>query len=258
MVGSFLNVVIARLPVMVLTAHRKKASAPPFNLFYPRSQCPRCHHLITWLQNIPIISFVCLKGKCHHCHQRISWRYPLIELLSSGLSLLIAIQFGCTLTTVAALILTYVLITLTFIDIDHTILPDDITIPCIWLGLWFNTYHLFTTPTDAILGAIFGYLSLYIFYWIFKAITQKEGMGYGDFKLLALLGAWLGWQYLPLIILFSSFIGSLIGLCIIYFKNKSKNTPIPFGPFLSLGGFVALVWGPKFYHLYFNFIGFNR
>lgn len=256
LIGSFLNVVIARLPIMVLTPPRKKNNSAAFNLFYPRSHCPRCHQLISWYQNIPVISFLCLQGKCFNCQQKISWRYPLIELLSMGLSVLVAHQFGCTLTTIAALLLTYALIALTFIDIDHFILPDEITLPWIWLGLGCNLYQLFTTPTNAIWGAIIGYLSLYIFYWIFKLITRKEGMGYGDFKLLALLGAWLGWQALPFIILFSSFFGSIIGVAILYLKGKNKNSPIPFGPFLALGGFTALLFGNQFYQWYFNFIGY--
>ena len=256
LVGSFLNVVIARLPLMVLSEEQGNANRT-FNLFYPRSQCPRCHHLIAWFHNIPVFSFLFLKGKCHNCHQKISARYPLVELLSMTLSMLIATTFGCDITTIAALLLTWALIALTFIDIDHTILPDDITLPCLWLGLWFNIHGTFATPTDAILGAIVGYLSLYLFYWIFKLITKKEGMGYGDFKLLAMLGAWLGWQALPLIILFSSLIGSVVGIYLISYQGKNKNTAIPFGPYLVTAGFMALLWGNQLYHWYFNKIGIH-
>lgn len=232
----------ALTPAMVDQTGRHNPSAT-FNLCYPASHCPQCQHSIAWFDNIPILSYLGLRGKCRHCLQNISFRYPLVESLTAFLSVLIAIRFGWNPATAAGLLLLWILIAVTFIDIDHTLIPDNLTLPGIWLGLFINVFDVFQNASSAILGAIGGYLILWSVYWIFKWITQKEGLGYGDFKLLAMLGAWLGWQMLPLIVLISSFMGAVFGISWIFFKQKDKNTPIPFGPFLAIAGFIALLWG---------------
>lgn len=254
LVGSFLNVVIARLPRMIENSPLGKVANQPFNLLVPRSHCNHCLHSIAWFDNIPLLSFIWLKARCRFCHKSISLQYPFVELLTSILSLLVAIRFGFTLTTFAGLILTWALIALAFIDFHHTILPDSITLPGLWVGLWLNAYKTFVTPESAILGAISGYLILWLVYWLFKWCTKKEGMGYGDFKLLAMLGAWLGWQSLPAIILLSSFLGSVLGISLIIIQSRDKNLPIPFGPFLAIGGFIALLWGSSLQTWYFKLI----
>jgi leader peptidase (prepilin peptidase)/N-methyltransferase len=254
LIGSFLNVVILRLPKVLLSSVEETNQNSPFSLLLPRSYCPKCLNFIAWYDNVPLFSYLWLGRKCRHCHQPISWRYPGIEAFTALLSFWIAHHFGFHLTTLASLFFIWALIALSFIDIDHTFLPDDITFPALWLGLLFNAVDVFTSPTAAILGAAGGYCILWSVYWIFKLITHKEGMGYGDFKLLALLGAWLGWQALPLIILLSSLLGSIIGLALIVFKGKNKHSAIPFGPFLTLAGFVALLWGPKLNQLYLQLI----
>ncbi len=254
LVGSFLNVVIARLPRLMEAETKPSSMPPPPNLISPPSHCPHCHQNIAWYDNIPVLSFIWLKARCRQCHQRISARYPFVELLSLALSVLVAHQFHFTEPLLPALLLTWALIALAFIDYDHTLLPDDITLPFLWLGLGLNAFSLFTDPVSAIFGAIAGYLVLWITYQIFKWVTDKDGMGYGDFKLLAMLGAWLGWQALPLIILLSSFLGAIIGLMLIYLKKRNKNVPIPFGPFLAIAGFVALVWGQSLNLLYFKWL----
>lgn len=253
LVGSFLNVVIVRLPRMLLSAEE---SSPilALNLLSPPSHCPHCLHPIRWFDNIPLLSFLWLKGRCRHCVQPISIRYPLVELLSALLSILVGVSFGMLPITGVALLLVWALIALTFIDLEYTLLPDHITLPFIWLGLLINIFEAFTTPTSAILGAITGYLVLWVVYWVFKWVTHKEGIGFGDFKLLAMLGAWLGWQALPLIILLSSLLGTLIGLYLICVGGKTKNTPIPFGPFLAIAGYIALLWGPVINRLYAQFL----
>ncbi len=250
LVGSFLNVVIVRIPRMLLRSESENTDSLTFNLAWPASHCPKCQKLIPWFNNIPLLSFLWLRGRCQNCHQKISLRYPLVELLTAILSLGIAQHFGPTLTTFLSLILVWSLIALAFIDFEHTILPDNITLPLLWMGLFINTFEIFTTASSAILGAMSGYLILWIIYWVFKLITHKEGMGYGDFKLLAMLGAWLGWQSLPFIILLSSFLGSMIGLSLILLKKKDKNSLIPFGPFLAIGGFVVLLWLPQLNFIY--------
>ena len=254
LVGSFLNVVILRLPKALLNTTEETDQTSHFSLLLPCSHCPQCLHPIAGYDNIPLFSFLWLGRKCRHCQQPISWRYPAIEALTALLSFWAAYHFGFHLTTLASLLLIWALIALSFIDLDHTFLPDDITFPVLWLGLLFNAFEVFTSPTAAILGAAGGYGILWSVYWIFKWITHKEGMGYGDFKLLALLGAWLGWQTLPLIILLSSLLGSIIGLTLIVFKGKNKHSAIPFGPFLTLAGFVALLWGPQINQLYLQLI----
>jgi leader peptidase (prepilin peptidase)/N-methyltransferase len=266
LVGSFLNVIIVRLPLILqriwfnqyayLPNFDTQANSPPFNLCFPASHCLHCKHYISWFDNIPLISFLWLHGHCRHCHQKISLRYPFVELLTCLLSLVVFLRFGVTLESLAGLILTWVLITITFIDIDHKLIPDNLTLPTLWLGLLFSLFGIFQDTSSSIIGAASGYLTLWTVYWIFKWITGKEGMGYGDFKLLAMLGAWLGWQVLPLIILLSSFLGTLVGGTLIFLQKKDKNYPIPFGPFLAAGGLIAMLWGPHINQFYLNF--FNQ
>lgn len=251
LMGSFLNVVIVRIPRMMDSPVENKTPAS-FNLLFPASHCPQCQTPIAWFHNVPILSYLLLKGQCYHCHQKISIQYPLVELLTVILSVAVAIRFGLTWATLGGLLLTWSLVALAFIDAEHTILPDSITLPGLWLGLLMNAFDVFATPTNAIIGAISGYLSLYTVFWIFKWITAKEGLGYGDFKLLAMLGAWLGWQSLPMVILVSSLLGSIVGISLIVFRKQDKNIPIPFGPFLALAGFLALLWGSQFNLLYFK------
>lgn len=251
LIGSFLNVVIYRVPKMMeqewhkncLELQGKEAPAQTkLSLAKPRSACPKCQHQITALENIPVISYLLLGGKCKSCKTKISMRYPLVELLTGALLGFIAYQFGYTYTTLFAWLFTLALITLTFIDFDTQLLPDDITLPLLWLGLLFNLNSGFTDLQSAVVGAIAGYLTLWSIYWLFKLVTGKEGMGCGDFKLLAVIGAWFGWQLLPAIILLSSVLGSVTGIALILMKGKSGNTAIPFGPFLALGGISALLF----------------
>ncbi|MCO6427838.1 A24 family peptidase [Nitrosomonas communis] len=258
-IGSFLNVVIHRLPKMLEQAwHRQCAELrgenahdlPAFNLVTPRSTCPHCGHKITMLENIPIISYLFLRGYCSQCHTRISLRYPIVEALTGIISGFTAWYFGFSLTAIAALIFIWAMIALTFIDLDMQLLPDAITLPLLWIGLLFNLGHGFTDIRSAIIGSVAGYLVLWAIYWCFKLTTGKEGMGYGDFKLLAAIGAWLGWQMLPLVILFSSFVGGIIGIFLILFKKYQRNAQIPFGPYLAAGGLIALFWGNKINHAY--------
>ncbi len=252
-VGSFLNVVILRLPQMILHEWEpNKASSSPFNLATPSSHCPHCKHPLSALENIPLISFIFLRGRCKACHQAIAWRYPLVELGTALLSMATAYHFGFHFNLMGALILTWSLIVLTAIDIDHQLLPDDITLPLLWLGLAFNIFNGFVSLKEAVLGAMIGYLFLWSIYWIYKALTGKEGMGYGDFKLLAALGAWLGWTALPIIILLASITGAILGIAAIVFRGRSHSTPIPFGPFLALAGWIALIWGDKITHYYLS------
>lgn len=252
LVGSFLNVVIHRLPKMLergwhaqCAELRGEETAPgePYNLLTPRSACPHCHHAISALENIPVISYLLLRGKCRGCHAAISLRYPIIEAISGILCGFAAWHFGFGLAAVGAILLIWALLALTAIDFDTQLLPDDITLPLIWIGLLFNLYGTFTTLHDAVLGAIAGYIALWAVYWLFKLATGKEGMGYGDFKLLAALGAWLGWQLLPLIIILSSLVGAVIGITLIVAVKRGRDIPIPFGPYLAGGGLIALFWG---------------
>jgi leader peptidase (prepilin peptidase) / N-methyltransferase len=254
MVGSFLNVVIHRLPKMMerewhancLELQGKEVpEQPKYTIVTPRSACPKCGHRITALENIPIISWLMLGGKCKGCKAKISIRYPLIEALTGGLIGLVAYKFGYTYSALFAFIYVFALVTLTFIDFDTQLLPDDITLPLLWLGLIFNITHGFTDLKSAVLGAILGYLILWSVYWLFKLVTGKEGMGYGDFKLLGAIGAWFGWQLLPAVILLSSVVGAVIGIGMILFRGKTGNTAIPFGPFLALGGIAALFFGQQ-------------
>lgn len=252
MVGSFLNVVIHRLPKMLERGWQQQCAElrgetasqnPPYNLMVPRSACPHCQHAISAWENIPVVSFLYLRGKCRGCGTAISPRYPVIEAISGLLCGFAAFHFGFGLATVGAMILIWALICLTMIDFDTQLLPDDITLPLIWCGLLFNLYGSYVTLQDAFLGALFGYLSLWAVYWLFKLATGKEGMGYGDFKLLAALGAWLGWQLLPLVIILSSLVGAIVGITLIVAVKHGRDIPIPFGPYLAGGGLIALFWG---------------
>lgn len=259
MVGSFLNVVIHRLPKMMerewhancLELQGKEAPAQTkYTIVTPRSACPGCGHEITALENIPIISWLMLGGKCKGCKAKISMRYPLVEALTGALIGAVAYKYGYTYSALFAFIFVFALIALTFIDFDTQLLPDDITLPLLWLGLIFNFNAGFTDLKSAVLGAIFGYLILWSVYWLFKLVTGKEGMGYGDFKLLAAIGAWFGWQLLPAVILLSSVVGAVIGIGMIMFKGKTGGTAIPFGPFLALGGIAALFFGKQLASFY--------
>ena len=257
LVGSFLNVVIHRLPIIIMAEWAESAnplSKPAISLNQPRSFCPHCHQAIAWYDNIPLISFMVLTGKCRHCHAPIHWRYPLVELLSTALSMICAWQFGYSWILIAAFILSWSLIAQSFIDFEHFILPDQINLPLLWLGLLISIPEMFCTSQDSIIGAAAGYLSLWSVYHLFKFLTGKEGMGYGDFKLLAVLGAWLGWQQLPLIIVLSSLLGSLIGSVLILRNRSSLSTPIPFGPYLALAGWLALVFGSTLNAWYQNLL----
>ncbi|MCX7157571.1 MAG: A24 family peptidase [Rhodocyclales bacterium] len=251
-VGSFLNVVIHRLPIMMerdWTAQcaELKGEVPPvlapLSLARPRSRCPRCGHSITALENIPVVSWLLLRGKCKGCAAPISFRYPLIEVLTGLLFAYAAWHFGFTAAGLGALIFFAALVALTGIDFDTQLLPDDITLPLLWLGLAFNAFGVYTDLKSAVIGAMAGYLSLWAVFWSFKLVTGKEGMGYGDFKLLAALGAWLGWQMLPLTILLSSLVGAVIGIALMVFARHGRNVPIPFGPYLAAAGAIALLWG---------------
>ncbi|MCX4188415.1 prepilin peptidase [Methylophaga sp. OBS4] len=267
LVGSFLNVVIYRLPLMMqrewemqcaeLAGETAMVPVAPFNLSTPRSRCPHCDHAIAAAENIPVISYLLLGGKCKVCRQPISKRYPLIEALTGLMSGIIAWKFGFDWAGLGALLLTWSLIALTFIDIDQQLLPDKITLPLVWLGLFFNLSSTYTALSSSVVGAIAGYLSLWLVYHLFRLITGKEGMGYGDFKLLAALGAWLGWQYLPMIVLLSSLVGAVVGITLVMLKNHQREVPIPFGPYLAAAGWIALVWGAEINQLYLSWAGLS-
>jgi leader peptidase (prepilin peptidase) / N-methyltransferase len=257
-VGSFLNVVIHRLPKMMEAdwraqcldfLHPEQALADSataqqrYNLLVPRSACPSCEHKITAIENIPVLSYLALRGKCSKCLAPIGVRYPLVELLTGVLTGFLAWHFGVSWQAMFAIIFLWALITLTFIDADTTLLPDDITLPLLWLGLLINVAGTFTTLQSAVIGAVAGYLALWSVYWAFKLITGKEGMGYGDFKLLAALGAWLGWQMLPLVILLSAMVGTIVGVAGIVLQGREKGAKLPFGPYLAAAGFIAIIWG---------------
>ena len=265
LIGSFLNVVIYRLPIMMerdwknecaeyFPEAKLKTEQETFNLVLPRSRCPECHHLIGSLENIPLLSWLVQKGRCKHCGCKISKRYPCIELLTGIASFVVAytIPFGWPL--LFALLLTWVLISLTFIDIDTMLLPDQLTLPLLWFGLLVNINGTFIGLSDAVLGAVFGYLSLWSVYWAFKLLTGKEGMGYGDFKLLAALGAWFGWQALPLILLLSSVVGAVIGISLILASKDKKSRPMPFGPYLAIAGWAYLVYGDLITQFYYSLV----
>lgn len=267
-VGSFLNVVIYRLPKMMeqgwykecrefladeLKTPKQKPEAD-ITLSKPASTCPKCQHKIRWYENIPLFSYLVLKGKCSNCKTPISARYPLIELATMLLSLVVANHYSVSMETVWMLILTWSLIALTMIDFDHMLLPDQIVLPMLWLGLLVNAFDGFVPLEDAVIGTAAGYLSLFSVFWIFKLLTGKEGMGYGDFKLVALFGAWIGWQLLPLLILMASAVGALIGISLMLFKGLKREQAIPFGPYIAIAGWICFLWGNDIWQWYLGTI----
>jgi leader peptidase (prepilin peptidase)/N-methyltransferase len=267
-IGSFLNVVIYRLPKMMENEWQQEykayflsdsatAAAPAkFNLAVPRSSCPSCNAPVLARDNIPVLSWLLLKGKCHSCSTPISIRYPVVETLTAVLSALVAWKLGFGLAAAVLIVTTWTLIALTFIDIDKMLLPDQLTLPLLWLALLFSlNSSAFVNPGQAIVGAAAGYLSLWSVYWLFKLLTGKEGMGYGDFKLLAVFGALLGWQQLPLIILLSSCVGAVVGVILLSVQGKNKATPIPFGPYIAAAGWIALLWGEQITSAYLRYLG---
>ena len=274
-IGSFLNVVIYRLPVMMQkewqtecrllladeltspkTEQTTSQTTDTFNLVKPNSCCPKCKAAIKPWQNIPIFSWLFLKGKCATCDNPISVRYPIVEAITATLSLVVAYTFGATEQALLYIVVTWAFVALTFIDIDHMLLPDQLTLPLLWLALIASVVGYTIAPSDAIIGAACGYFSLWSVFWLFKLITGKEGMGYGDFKLLAVFGALLGWQSLLTIILLSSVVGAVIGIALLSIQGKDKATPIPFGPYLAIAGWITMLWGTQLQNSYFNFIGY--
>jgi leader peptidase (prepilin peptidase)/N-methyltransferase len=265
LVGSFLNVVIWRLPKMLERDWREQAHdilglpgetpLPTYNLMLPHSQCPHCGHRIRVWENIPLLSYVFLRGRCSACAAAISPRYPLTELACGLLSAFVAWHFGFGWPACLVLVLSWGLLAMSLIDAEHQILPDVLVLPLIWLGLIVNSFGLFVSLHEALWGAIAGYSVLWSVFWLFKLITGKDGMGYGDFKLLAMLGAWGGWQILPLTILLSSLVGAIIGLITLRLRNAKTSTPIPFGPYLAIAGWIALLWGGQITDLYWQFVG---
>lgn len=268
MVGSFLNVVVYRLPVILQRDWQAQArdvlevpqdetgEQQPFNLLWPPSRCQHCSAPVRAWQNIPVLSWLLLRGRCKECGERISLRYPLVEVASAALSVLVAWQFGLSGQGIGMLVLTWGLLALSLIDADHQLLPDVLVLPLLWLGLLLNSFELFTSLQDAVYGAAFGYLSLWTVFWLFKLVTGKEGMGYGDFKLLAMLGAWGGWQVLPLTILLSSVVGAVLGVIILRLQRQGMAQPLPFGPYLAIAGWIAIIWGEQITRSYLQFAGF--
>jgi leader peptidase (prepilin peptidase)/N-methyltransferase len=271
LIGSFLNVVIHRLPIMMEREWREQAdelTKTPlehelpegrFDLVVPRSRCPSCGSLITALQNVPVISYLFLRGRCANCKTRISARYPLVELTTALLAAICAWHFGPGWEALLAIVLTLTLVPITMIDADTQLIPDAIVLPLMWLGLALSLFHpvagadtLFISPSDAIVGAMAGYLSLWSIFWAFKLVTGKDGMGYGDFKLLAALGAWLGWQQLPIIIMMSAIVGTVISIVMIVARGKDRSIPIPFGPYLATAGWITMLWGETIKNTYFD------
>lgn len=266
LIGSFLNVVILRLPARMefdwacqcrelLELKSDDKDATPPGLVKPPSACPACGHRIRAWENIPVLSYLFLRGKCSSCGTHISLRYPLVELITGVLFVVVAWHFGPTLQGLAGLGLTATLVALAGIDYDHQLLPDNITLPLLWAGLLLNLWHTFATPVDAILGAAFGYGVLWFVFHAFKLLTGKEGMGYGDFKLMGALGAWFGWQALPVLVVLSSVVGAVLGILMLVIDRNRRGKPVPFGPFIALAGFVYLVWGEPIIAAYFRFAG---
>jgi leader peptidase (prepilin peptidase)/N-methyltransferase len=273
MVGSFLNVVIYRLPVMMerswkadfqahfetdlptLDSNSDSAESTPFNLVKPDSTCPKCQHKIRAWENIPVLSWLLLRGKCSQCKNAISIRYPLIELATALCSVWIAWHFGYSWSALAGILMTWILVVLIFIDIDTMLLPDQLTLPLLWMGLLFSIVNPDVSCVDSIIGATAGYLSLWSVYWAFKLLTGKEGMGYGDFKLLAALGAWMGWQHLAIVVLMSSLVGAVIGISILSLQGKDKGQAIPFGPYLAIAGWLTLLYGDWISAQYWQWVG---
>jgi leader peptidase (prepilin peptidase)/N-methyltransferase len=261
-VGSFLNVVIHRMPKMLERGWQAQcaelrgeepAEQPTYNLAVPRSRCPACGHSIAAVENIPVLSWLALRGKCSACKAPISVRYPFVEFLGALIAVYAVYQFGLTAKAAATCGFLWTLLALTCIDFDTQLLPDDLTLPLLWAGLIVNLSGMFVPLSTAVIGAVAGYLSLWAIYWLFKLIRGKEGMGFGDFKLLAALGAWLGWQMLPVIVLLSSVVGTVIGVSLIVFKGRDHNIPLAFGPYLAIAGAIALFWGPTLVKLYFPY-----
>ncbi len=266
LVGSFLNVLVYRLPVMLerdwLAQARELLELPAeqaatFNLLWPQSRCPRCETPIRAWQNIPLLSWLALRGRCGSCKAGISLRYPLVELASGVLALVVVWHYGATPLALAMLVLTWGLLALSLIDADHQLLPDVLVLPLLWLGLIVNSLGGLVSLQDALYGAVAGYLSLWLVFWLFRLVTGKEGMGYGDFKLLAMLGAWGGWQVLPLTILLSSVVGAVLGVIILRLQRQGLAQPLPFGPYLAIAGWVAIVWGRQITDSYLQFAGFG-
>ncbi|CAL62907.1 type 4 prepilin-like proteins leader peptide processing enzyme (Protein secretion protein XCPA)[Includes: Leader peptidase (Prepilin peptidase); N-methyltransferase ] [Herminiimonas arsenicoxydans] len=262
LIGSFLNVVIHRIPKMMqresdnYVAHESGKPLPHeerYDLLMPRSACPQCGHQITAVENIPVFSYAFLRGKCIACKTHISMRYPVVELLTGVLSAFLIWHFGSGLLGLATLVFAYLLIAMTFIDADTQLLPDDLTLSLLWLGLLLNLNATFVPLEEAVIGATAGYMSLWSIYWLFKLATGKEGMGYGDFKLLAALGAWLGWKMLPVIILLSSLVGAVVGIALIMLAKRGRDIPIPFGPYLAAAGLLTLLYGKQLAQTYLGF-----
>lgn len=270
-IGSFLNVVIFRLPKMMeqgwyqecrdfladeLDANKRipAEEQQTLTLSKPNSTCPHCQHQIRFYENIPVVSWVFLRGKCSQCKEKISIRYPAIELVTALLSCVVASIYGVNTITLFVLLLTWALICLTMIDFDHMLLPDQIVLPMLWLGLLININSTIVPLEQAVIGAVAGYMSLYSVCWLFKQLTGKDGMGHGDFKLVALFGAWMGWQLLPLLILMASFVGAIIGIALMVFKNHQREQPIPFGPYLAISGWITLLWGEGVWTWYLNIL----
>lgn len=264
-VGSLLNVLVHRLPLMMerrWQAEAREALDLPelpagerFDLFLPPSHCPHCQHRIRVWENIPLLGYLLLRGRCSACHGRISPRYPLVELASAGLTVFAAWHFGVSASAAAFMLLSWGLLALSLIDIEHQLLHDALVLPLLWLGLMVNAFGLFVALEQAVWGAVAGYLVLWSVYWLFRLVTGRDGMGYGDFKLLAMLGAWGGWQVLPFILLFSSLLGAVVGLILLRAKGRQVATPIPFGPYLALAGWIALLWGGQIPASYLHFAG---
>lgn len=262
--GSFLNVVVHRLPTMLHNTWSRECSEhmgdnpaeplvqEPFNLLIPASRCPQCGHRITALENIPVISYLLLRGRCSGCGVGIPLRYPAVEVFTAALSVITALHFGYSVQALAALAFTWALMPLFLIDFDIQILPDSITLPLLWGGLLLSLFNVFVDSQTSIIGAAVGYLSLWSIYHLFKLATGKEGMGFGDFKLLGAIGAWTGWQALPVVILFSSVVGAGIGIALILFKGRDHSQPMPFGPFLAAAGWMTLLWGKDIINLYLH------
>lgn len=265
LVGSFLNVLVYRLPIMLEQQWQREAQEvlglpatahERFDLWLPASHCPHCGHRIRAWENIPLISYLALRGRCSACKAPISPRYPLVEVASALLSLVVAWRFGVSLEAFLTLPLTWCLLALSLIDARHQLLPDVLVLPMLWLGLIVNAFDLYVPLASALWGAVIGYLSLWTVYWLFKLATGKEGMGYGDFKLMALIGAWGGWQVLPLTLLLSSLVGALVGLCLLRLRRHALGTAMPFGPYLAIAGWIAVLWGDEIYASYLQLLGF--
>jgi leader peptidase (prepilin peptidase)/N-methyltransferase len=262
LIGSFLNVVIYRLPIMMQREWRcdclefleqpSETSTEKFDLNMPRSRCGECGHAISALENIPILSYMALKGKCRACKTPISMRYPLVELLTGLISLIIGWHFGVSLQALAGLFLSWFLIAASGIDLGHKLLPDTITLPLMWLGILLSLFNVFIDLETSVIGAIAGYLCLWSIFMMFKLVTGKEGMGHGDFKLLAALGAWCGWKMLLVIVLTSSLVGAIVGILMIILSKTGRNTQIPFGPYLAVAGWISFLWGPVLLNTYLN------